>query len=397
MRLRKRAGGLAFGAGVLFLLGTNVQAGWLFAICALLLGAVIAGVLMPGLAVRGIDAELRAPDEAEQGRDAYVDLRLVNRRRGVRWSLVAADAHLAPAAVVVPTIRPGEAVELTTRRAPLRRGLVQTTAVTIRSAAPFGVAEHRRTLPVRGTTLVLPKVFVLGPLPFVGAIGTVEHAMHSVPRRGNGPEYLGIREYRTGDSMRHVHWPSTARHGVVMVREFEEERTRRLAIVVDTERDEGDAWTPLDRCCSAAASVASAAFAHGHGARLVAAGADGVIDVLLRADEGDVLRWLASLQPSGVPVGYVTDGLGVAELRGTETVVVVAAAWKSADAFTAVGRLAATVPRVVVIGVGTGAPAGVDGRDDELDAFVARSSAAGVETYAWRNGEDLAAVLDEVR
>ena len=53
----------------------------------------------------------------------------------------------------------------------------------------------------------------LGALPFVRPASTSETAMHTAPRRGHGPEYLGIREYRPGDSMRHVHWASTARHG----------------------------------------------------------------------------------------------------------------------------------------------------------------------------------------
>ena len=39
MRLRRRAIGLLVGAGVLFFLGTNVQAGWLFVLAAMLLGA----------------------------------------------------------------------------------------------------------------------------------------------------------------------------------------------------------------------------------------------------------------------------------------------------------------------------------------------------------------------
>ena len=43
MRLRKRAAGLALGAGILFLLGTNVQAGWLFVLCALMLGTLRVG------------------------------------------------------------------------------------------------------------------------------------------------------------------------------------------------------------------------------------------------------------------------------------------------------------------------------------------------------------------
>ena len=48
MRLRKRAAALTLGAVVLFLLGTNVQAGWLYVMCALLLGTVVAGAILPG-------------------------------------------------------------------------------------------------------------------------------------------------------------------------------------------------------------------------------------------------------------------------------------------------------------------------------------------------------------
>ena len=142
--------------------------------------------------------------------------------------------------------------------------------------APFGVAERRRRVTVTGDgTLVVPAVEPLGALPFVHPASTTETAMHTAPRRGHGPEYLGIREYRPGDSMRHVHWASTARTGAMMVREFEQEQTRRLAIVVDASRDAepgDDGFTPLDRACSAAASVALAALAHGHGARLVTRG-----------------------------------------------------------------------------------------------------------------------------
>ena len=46
MRVRKRATGLLLGVGVLFLIGTNVQAGWLFVLAALLLGALIAGLAL---------------------------------------------------------------------------------------------------------------------------------------------------------------------------------------------------------------------------------------------------------------------------------------------------------------------------------------------------------------
>ena len=68
MRLRKRAVGLLLGAGVLFFLGTNVQAGWLFVLAALLLGAVIAGLVLPATATAGVVVERRAPGRGAAGR-----------------------------------------------------------------------------------------------------------------------------------------------------------------------------------------------------------------------------------------------------------------------------------------------------------------------------------------
>ena len=323
MRLRRRAGSLLMGAAVLFLIGTNVQAAMLFVLTALLLGALVAGAIVPVWALKGLTATVSAPEEVRQGEETVVELTLRNEGRGVRWSVVAADEHLERAEVFVSSLGPGETMSLATVRSPARRGERATVQVQVRSSAPFGVAERRRHLPVAPvSTFVLPRVFPLGPLPFVEPVPTHEPAIHASPRRGHGPDFLGVREYRAGDQMRHVHWGLTARHGQVMVREFEEERTRRLAVVVDTERDAGEAWTPLDRACAVAASIAEAASAAGQGVRPIAAG-PGDVEVLRRAEAPAIHRWLASLEPSGRPIATVLRSLAYEDLRGVETVVAI--------------------------------------------------------------------------
>jgi len=302
-RLRKRALSLLIGAGVLFFLATNVQAGWLFVLSALMIGIVLAGWIMPVGATRGLQVERDAPARVHQGEEALIDLRASSASRGTRRGVMLRDTHLESGDVWVGRIRPGERVEVTTLRTAARRGVHEGSAVSVRSRAPFGIAERRRTIAVGGNTLVLPRVVPLGPLPFIDPAATTEPAIHTAPRRGQGPEYLGIREYRPGDSMRHVHWPSTARLGAVMVREFEQQQTRRLAIVVDSSRDRGEIWTPLDRACCAAASIASASLAQGHGARLVTGTDDERPEVLTRAEEGEIFERLAVLGP-------VEDGVG---------------------------------------------------------------------------------------
>jgi uncharacterized protein (DUF58 family) len=287
--------------------------------------------------------------------------------------------------VFLPSVRPRETVPIATVRTPARRGPASTGAVEIRSAAPFGVAERRRRLDVDGArTLVLPMVHPLGDVPFLEPVGTTEPAAHPSPRLGTGPDYLSVREYRAGDAMRHVHWALTARHGRLMVREFEEERTRRLAIVVDTERDAGEAWTPLDRCCSVAASLVDAAGARGTGARLVAALPGGNVDVVGRSGLAELLGWLAMLAPSGRPIEEVLDALGPRELRGVERVVVAFPAWPGWDPASvarAADRLAQRASGVVLVPV------------LEDAASPVPEPGPGILVRPWRRGEELAACL----
>jgi uncharacterized protein (DUF58 family) len=170
-----------------------------------------------------------------------------------------------------------------------------------------------------------------------------------------------------------------------MVREFEEERTRRLAVVVDTERDLGESWTHLDRCCCVAASVVDAAFANGHGVRLAGALPDRTVDVLGRADGRELLEWLARLRPSGVPLPTVLDRLGPEELRGVETLVVAFPAWRDRDrapVVSAAVRASAVVERVVLV------PVLLD-----VVGTLAEEAHPGVEIRPWRVDEDLAVCL----
>jgi hypothetical protein len=59
-------------------------------------------------------------------------------------------------------------------------------------------------------------------------------ATAAAPRAGSGNELFGIREYRPGDSLRRIHWRSSARHGELVVREYEPPGLQTLTILVDS-------------------------------------------------------------------------------------------------------------------------------------------------------------------
>src|SRR3954454_1664309 len=351
MRPRRRATALILGAVVLFVIGTNAEAGWLFVLAALLLGTVVAGLVVPLLALRGLDVELVAPAETRQGLDTPVQLTVTNRKRAVRWGIVAHDLHVGGANMYLGAVRPGERVEVWTERGAPRRGEARTAWVELRSAAPFGVAERRRRLPADATTLVLPRVVPLGALPFVDLASSREAAVETDGRRGQGPDYLGVREFRPGDPIRQVHWRLSARHGELVVRDLEDHRVPRLAIWVDTHDD-----AVRDEACSVAASIVSSASATGVGIRLAAAAADGPA-VVSRASALALHRWLARLGESDIAAATAIGWLAGDAVRGVGTLVVVAAAEAlNEEAGLALGPLARVIQRIVAVTIGSGQP-----------------------------------------
>jgi len=393
---RRRGGGLLFGALLLFAIGTSVQAGWVLVLSAVVLGTAIAGAVLPSLFVRRVDVERRAPAEAFQGDDVEVDLLVSSRSRGIRLGVDVADAFLAVGRVAVPSLVRGEQVTIGVVRTARRRGVQADDRAVVCSSAPFGVAEARRTVRAPARTIVYPRVERLAAVPLVDEVPTFEHSIHVTPRRGGGPEYLGIREYRPGDSMRHVHWPSTAHHGQVMVREFEQERTRRVAIVIDTSADAGEPATPLDSACSVAASIAFAALANGHGVRMLGA-RDGRLDVIARASGPALLGWLAELPAFGAMTLREVAGAAPPHLRGVETVLVVLPAWRAnAGAAEAIAPLAGAVDRlgaIVVDGATFEGAASASLPERDVDALLVELGAAGIEPFRVRSGEDLSTCL----
>src|SRR5262249_47039615 len=94
---------------------------------------------------------------------------------------------------------------------------------------PLGFFLGRGTSPDSEGALVLPRFMWLA-----GRRQTRElEAATAAPRAGSGNELFGVREYRPGDSLRRIHWRSSARHGELVVREYEPPGLQTLTIMVD--------------------------------------------------------------------------------------------------------------------------------------------------------------------
>jgi uncharacterized protein (DUF58 family) len=135
----------------------------------------------------------------------------------------------------------------------------------------FGLFERTFTHRIRETILVFPQI---EPVSGETTVRALEDSHVSAARR----EFEQLREYRTGDPLRDVHWKSSAKRpmGEMLVRQFEaQEESKRIEIAA-----EADAGR-VDSVADAAASIASALL-------------DGGVSVGVTTPEGRVA-------PSGVP------------------------------------------------------------------------------------------------
>jgi len=100
--------------------------------------------------------------------------------------------------------------------------------------APFGIVEHRVTLPLTDEIVVYPKIGQLSRRWFQLQRQAMESRRgKSHDRSAQQVEYHGLRDYRSGDSPRWIHWRTTARRNELMVKEFEQHNEQDVAILVD--------------------------------------------------------------------------------------------------------------------------------------------------------------------
>ena len=192
----------------------------------------------------------------------------------------------------------------------LKRGAVSARGWTIGTSDPLGFFRGWRTCADSEVALVLPRFASLAGRRQAREL----EASAAAPRAGSGNELLGIRDYRPGDSLRRVHWRSSARRGELVVREFEPPGLQTLAIYLDPAPPSDDVADQLARI---AASEAWDCIREGG---RVVLWAPGLEPSESPRDFWNQLEWLARYPqgPSG-PSGHVP-------MNGEELVVITASA-----------------------------------------------------------------------
>lgn len=143
----------------------------------------------------------------------------------------------------------------------------------LRITDPFGLVERRRSVAGTAELIVTPRVLPLPPIPLTGGWqGAGEHRPQAFA--SGSAEDVSIREYRRGDDLRRVHWPTSARTGELMVRREEQPWEAHATVVIDNRahahRGQGPA-SSLESAVIAAASLVVHLEQHGYAVQLATA------------------------------------------------------------------------------------------------------------------------------
>jgi uncharacterized protein (DUF58 family) len=254
---------------------------------------------------------------------------------------------------------------------------------------PFGLARAEIVLDARGSLLVYPRLVPLDRL-FSESGAHAQDGRRLLLRRPSGFDLHSVREYEQGESLRKVHWKTTARRGQLMVKELEDAPRDEIAVILDADAN-AVAADSFDVQVRAAGSILRAHASHNRRA-VLAINSAGRPSARVTSLEGD---WLAAL---GLLAEATPDGRRpVVELlaresgpasRAVETVVVTARLS---------GALATKLVQRALAGQGISLvwidSASFAGRPTKVEPELLRLQAAGIPVAVVRRGDSLAAVL----
>ena len=300
--------------GIAILLGgaaVNTGNNLLYLLLSLVISVISVSGLLSEANLRELEVRRRYPREVVRGEATPLRLEVCNDKKRAALHVEvgeildgAEDAEVKHGYIL--HLEAGETGQAFAALRALRRGPIATAGLQIATSYPFGFARKARIFDDAAQFLSLPEVTPL-PLPWRGA---VDQGASEVSRRvGVGDSFAGLRDARTGDALRDIHWKVSARRGRLIAREWQAEANRiaivRFLHVAPSHSPSASPLPPqcLDAGCAAVAGLCDALLSAGFAVGLqtldgaVAAEAD-------PGQSGEVLlrlrRHLAQLLPADV-------------------------------------------------------------------------------------------------
>ena len=222
--------------------------------------------------------------------ETEIELTIENHGRMILDCRIVDD--LPPALVAEPeTLRvtafPRVPARMRYRVKPNERGDWEAGWLYVRYRSGLGLAERWARAPLTQTVRVYPALRTSEEQQiFLARSRQIELQLRRAQQRGLGRDFESLRDYREGDDLRDICWTATARHGSLITRQYQTERSQPVWIVLDCGRlmrarvatstklqNSGPApSSKLDHACTTAVALAQLALYSGDRVGLLAYG-----------------------------------------------------------------------------------------------------------------------------
>lgn len=229
--------------GVLFVGSILGRSNLLLLVFAVMAGPFVMNGWFTFTMLRQLRVRREAPPRAMAGESFTVNVVLENRKSWLTvWLMTVQDSILGHRLAMTPEVLFLRVPPSSSRQGSYRlrlpgRGRYELSHLSVTTRFPLGLVQRGVGIDAPEQILVYPR---LGRL-HADWRKLLQHSMELVSHARSTAgtfrdEMHRLREYRTGDDPRMIHWRTSARLNELMVREYHETRDRDLLIVMD-------AWT----------------------------------------------------------------------------------------------------------------------------------------------------------
>lgn len=198
-----------------------------------------------------------SPPIVHEGDHVTVDTIVTNRgSRPIRNATLADDVErLGRAEFQIGRLDPGDPAHAAYQIICRPRGVYRVGPASLEVVDPFRIARSRTADSRVDRLVVYPSVEELSGFPSTSGRDPSMHASRPEFSHRGGEDFFTLREYRQGDDLRYVHWPSSARRDELMIKQLETPWQSRALVLLDLRQSAYEDEACFEKAVQGAASM----------------------------------------------------------------------------------------------------------------------------------------------
>jgi uncharacterized protein (DUF58 family) len=256
------------------------QTNLLFWTFGLMVGGMIVSAIYSTAMMSSLRITRMLPDHGAVDEPLLIRYELNNRKRMIpAFGLVISELDGADQALRgkphgwVLHCGPRATLQAQTVGWPTRRGAVHFNRIRVSTTFPFGILRKSIIVAQPGRVLIYPKMYRLRRKALWDIHSRDMVGSRNSNEGGGSEEFYGLREYRSGDSMRRIDWRHSARTGKLVCRDMTRLTPPKLMLLLDVRCRGAWPYDSAERALSFVASLVVQAYMEGFDVGLAVAGA----------------------------------------------------------------------------------------------------------------------------